>query len=188
MKEVETPKDRKILFYKQFNQESIESLSKSIMDIENHDLQLKDSLKLKYGLDYTPKPIEIYIDSYGGYVYQCLGLLSLIERCKTPIHTIAAGAAMSCGFLLLISGHKRFGFENCCPMLHQISGFNFGKVEDMEENLAEAKRLQSLFEKIIIKKTKITKSEIKNNRERKQDWFFSAKQALEKGVIDEILT
>lgn len=99
-----------------------------------------------YDLDYSPKPIKIYIDSYGGAVYQCYGLLSIMDSSKTPIHTIVTGAAMSCGFMMLIHGHKRFAYPLSTPLYHQIGGGAIGKSKDIEEEYVEMKRLQTKLE------------------------------------------
>ena len=114
-----------------------------------------------YGIEYKPKPIKIYIDSYGGAVYQCFGLLSVMERSKTPIHTIVTGCAMSCGFLILISGHKRFAHKMSTPLYHQVSSGAFGKVQDMEEKVEEAKRLQKQIEEYTMERTNIEKKKLK---------------------------
>lgn len=180
------PMDRKIFFGKQVDQESIEKISKEIIMINEDDEHIKKIYKV-YDIEYNPKPIEIYIDSYGGYVYQIMGLISIMEKSKVPIHTIATGAAMSCGFMMLIFGHKRFAYENATPMYHQVSSGAWGKVQDMEERIAETKRLQNLFEELTIRKTKISKEKLDDIREKKFDWFMTAEEALKLGVIDEII-
>lgn len=183
---VPKPMDRKIFFGKQVDQSSIESVSKKIIEINEDDEHLKKLYAL-YELEYTPKPIEIYIDSYGGLVYQVMGLLNIMDKSKVPIHTIATGAAMSCGFMMLIYGHKRFAYENATPMYHQISSGAYGKVEDIEQKYQESKRLQNKFEEMVIRKTKITKDRLEEVRKTKYDWFMSAKEAKDLNVIDEII-
>lgn len=136
------PKKRDLFFTKQVDQSSIGELTQRVIEINQDDEHLKKVYSI-YGLDYKPEPINIYIDSYGGAVYQCFGLLSVIERSKTPVHTIVTGCAMSCGFLLLISGHKRFAHKMSTPLYHQVSTGFWGKVQDMEEKLEETKRLQN---------------------------------------------
>lgn len=131
-KKLPLPQNRKLFFSKQVDQESIEALSKKIIEINEDDEYLKKLYNIHDFL-YTPKPIEIYIDSYGGLVYQIMGLISIVEKSKTPVHTICTGAAMSCGFMLLINGHKRFCYENGTPLYHQISSSFNGKTEDMEQ-------------------------------------------------------
>jgi ATP-dependent Clp protease, protease subunit len=180
------PKERKIFFSKQVDQNSIEEVAKEIIIINENDREL-EKLYAIYDLELKPKPIEIYIDSYGGYVYQILGLIGIMEKSITPIHTICTGAAMSCGFMMLIYGHKRFCYEHATPLYHQISTGFQGKVEDMEQGFIETKRLQNKFEEMVIRKTKISKEKLDEIREKKIDWYMEAEEALTLGVIDKII-
>ncbi len=161
-------------------------LTKAIISINEHD-RLLEKLYPAYNVAYVAPPIEIYIDSYGGAVYQCMGLLGVMEKSVTPIHTIAVGAAMSCGFMILISGHKRFGYKHSTPLYHQVSTGFWGKVKDMEESLEEAKRLQKKIETITLERTDITNKKLKEVLKNKIDWYMSAEEALTLGVIDEIV-
>tara|TARA_R100000008_G_scaffold82109_1_gene66012 strand:+ start:498 stop:1070 length:573 start_codon:yes stop_codon:yes gene_type:complete len=180
------PKKRVLYLAAQVNQKSMNDLTKSIIDINDHDRYLEKLYPI-YDLEYKPQPIKIYIDSYGGAVYQCMGLLGVMKGSLTPIHTIAAGAAMSCGFMILISGHQRFGYEYSTPLYHQVSTGFWGKVKDMEESLEEAKRLQKKIEEITLERTKISKKRLKEVLKNKIDWYMTAEEALALGVIDEIL-
>jgi ATP-dependent Clp protease protease subunit len=180
------PKFRTLYLPEQVNQESMNKLTKAIIEINNSDAYL---CKL-YGIndiEYVPKPIEIYIDSYGGAVYQCFGLLGVMDKSVTPVHTIVTGAAMSCGFMILISGHKRFGYEMSTPLYHQVSSSSRGKVQDLEENLQETKRLQQKIEEITLQRTTISKKKLKEILKNKVDWYMTAQEALALGVIDEIV-
>jgi ATP-dependent Clp protease protease subunit len=183
---LEAPKKRNLFFTEQVDQASISKLTQAIIEIQEHDEALQKEYAL-HDITYEPKPIKIYIDSYGGYVYQCFGLLSVMERCTTPIHTIVTGAAMSCGFMMLISGHKRFAHKLSTPLYHQVSSGAWGKLKDMEEDIDETKRLQALLEKITLEKTSISAKKLKDIYEKKIDWYMSADEALKLGVVDEIL-
>lgn len=180
------PKHRNLHFSKQVDQETIGELTKAIIDI-NEDDQMLTKLYEVYNLEYKPQPIKIYIDSYGGNVYQCFGLLSIMENSKTPIHTIVTGCAMSCGFMILICGHKRFGHKLSTPLYHQVSSYSHGSLKAIEEDLKETKRLQNLMEKITLKHTKILKEKLDKVYKRKIDWCMSAEEAKKNGVIDEII-
>ncbi len=129
----------------------------------------------------------MYIDSYGGAVYQCFGLLGIMEKSETPIHTIVTGCAMSCGFMILISGHRRFGYAHSTPLYHQVSTGFYGKVKDMEEKLEESKRLQKKIEDLTFEKTSISKKKLSEILKNKKDWYMTAEEALSLGVIDEIV-
>jgi len=180
------PKERNLYLNKQVDQASMGDLTKNILEINEDDEHLKKLYDV-YGLNYKPKPINIYIDSYGGLVYQCFGLLSVMEKSKTPIHTIVTGAAMSCGFMILIHGHRRFAHKYSTPLYHQVSGGVIGTVKQMEERLEESKRLQKQIENMTIEKTKITRKKLKEIYDGKVDWYMPAEEALELGVVDEIL-
>jgi ATP-dependent Clp protease protease subunit len=180
------PKARNLYLPEQVNQESMNKLTKAIIDINTSD----EYLKKLYGIndiEYNPKPINIYIDSYGGAVYQCFGLLGVMEKSETPIHTIVTGAAMSCGFMILISGHKRFGYSLSTPLYHQVSSGFWGKVQDMEESLEQTKKLQAKIEQITLDRTQITKKKLKEVLKNKVDWYMTADEALLLGVIDGII-
>ena len=180
------PKTRKLFFGKQVDQETIEDLSKDIVLINENDRELEKLYSI-YDLEYIAKPIEIFIDSYGGYVYQVFGLVGIIEKSVTPIHTICTGAAMSCGFIMLIHGHKRFCYEHGTPLYHQVSSGFSGKVQDMEEELEEINRIQNKIEEMTIRKTKIEKKALDENRKTKVDWYFTAEEALKLKVVDVVI-
>ena len=184
--ELPKPKQRNLFFTKDVDAESIAKLTEALIEIEESDNDLKKIYQLN-DLEYTPKPIKIYIDSYGGYVYQCYGLLSIMKACKTPIHTIVTGCAMSCGFLMAITGHRRFAYPKSTLMYHQISSGAIGKAKDIEERIVETKRLQKMLEQHTLEHTGITKSKLKEVYKAKFDWYMTAKEALELKVVDEIL-
>lgn len=184
--QIPSPKDRNLMFTQTVSNASISDLTKALLDISNDDIYI-GKLCIIHGLSYTPQPIKIYLDSYGGQVYQCLGLLNVIKNCTTPIHTIVTGCAMSCGFLISISGHRRFGHKHSTFMYHQISSIKGDKLKALEEDIFEAKRLQHIIEQHTMEQTKISQIKLTENYEKKEDWYMDAKQALKLGVIDEIL-
>ena len=180
------PKHRNLYLPEQVNQESMNKLTKSIIEINENDVYLQKLYAIE-DIKYTPAPIKLYIDSYGGAVYQCFGLLGVMDKSKTPIHTIVTGAAMSCGFMILISGHKRFGYPHSTPLYHQVSTGFYGKIKDMEEKLEESKRLQKKIEELTLERTAISKKKLSDILKNKKDWYMSAEEALALGVIDGII-
>ena len=129
-----TPKVRNLFFSEQVTQETILTLSKEILEINEND-SLLEKLYAIHDLNYKAKPIKILIDSYGGSVYQCRGLLSIMDCSITPIHTIVTGCAMSCGFMILINGHKRFAYEQSTALYHQVSSGACGTLKDLQDNV-----------------------------------------------------
>lgn len=185
---IKEPEDRMLMFTAQVNQDSIARLSKSILDINRKDEELEKDYKKKLNKKYKRKPIKIYIDSYGGAVYQCFGLLGIMEQSKTPIHTIVTGCAMSCGFMITIMGHKRFAYKRSTLLYHQVSSFAFGKLKEIKEDVTETERLQEQIEAIVLEKTKISKTRLKKSYKGKEDWFIPAQEALKLKCIDKIIS
>lgn len=179
-------KERILLFNKEVSQSTIGDLSKHILEI-NEDDRYINSIYNAHNINYTPPPIKIYIDSYGGSVYQCFGLLSIIENSTTPIHTIVTGCAMSCGFLISIAGHTRFSYKNSTFMYHQISSAVYGELKDIKDTIIEVDRLQELVETHTLTHTGISRAELNSVYDKKTNWYMTSKQALKYKVVDKIL-
>ena len=79
------------------------------------------------------KPINIYVMSYGGDLYQAYACISTMLASKTPIRTINMGVAMSAGLLILLAGHERYAMKYSTAMIHSGSGGAQGTYEQMEE-------------------------------------------------------
>ena len=82
--------------------------------------------------NYQRQPINIFINSFGGSVYDMWALIDIIESSKTPIHTYCSGYAMSAGFMIFLAGHKRFVTKHATLMCHQLSMWDSGKIADMQ--------------------------------------------------------
>jgi ATP-dependent Clp protease protease subunit len=187
MANLDKPAPRNLFLAQQVDQDSMNNLSKAIIEIREHDKYLK-GLYLLHDLKYEPKPIVIHIDSYGGAVYQCFGLLSIMKSEGTPVDTVVTGCAMSCGFMIAIHGRKRKIHKHGTMMYHQVSSVAKGKVKDIEEDVIETKRLQNKIEEMTLENTKITKEKLEKVYKQKRDWFLDAKTSLKWGCIDEIVT
>lgn len=180
------PISRELFFNKEVNQDTIGALAEKIIQIQNSDEYLR-RLYSVHNLEYNPFPIKIYIDSYGGDVYACFGLLSIMESCTTPIHTYVTGSAMSAGFMIAITGHRRFAYPKASLMYHVVSSGVIGTITDMEENLVEMRRLQQMIEEVALERTKLTRAKLNEIYNQKQDFYMAAKDALAYGCIDEII-
>lgn len=131
-------------------------------------------------------PITIFINSDGGDLVATLNLIDIIRLSKTPIYTIGLGKTYSSGGLLLISGHKRFIFENTTFLLHDGSmgaGGDTGKVID---RLEFTQKQEKKVKEYVLKQTKIdSKLYDKNYR---KDWFLLAEEVIKYGIADKIVT
>jgi len=186
MLEVEKPLDRSLFLSKDVDQESISEIIEKIILINKDDERLIKLYKA-FNLEYTPEPIELFIDSYGGDVYSCNGLISVIENSKVPVHTIVTGCAMSSGFMILISGNKRFAHRLSTVLYHQLSHDTWGKIGDTEIEVEETKRLQKIIEQEVVNKTKIKMEKLKEIKKTKTDWYISPEEALKLNIVDFII-
>lgn len=140
----------------------------------------------------TPKesvnnPIQIYINSYGGSVYDGLGLYDTIQLAKSKgyiVRTVNIGTCASMASIILMSGSEghRDSMPNCSVMLHELSYGDFGKFSEMEDSVNEAKRLQEKLNKII----RIHTNFDPNNFNRKDVWM-DAETAKKYNIIDNII-
>ncbi len=134
------------------------------------------------------KDIHLYVNSPGGYVLAGLAIYDTMQYIKSPVSTICIGQASSMGALLLTAGAKgkRFSLPNARIMIHQpIGGFQ-GQATDIEIHAREILKMRENLNKILIKHTGQPVEKIQVDTER--DYFMSAEQAKEYGLIDEVLT
>ena len=164
-----------ILYLTEQDQENnnVDSIIKSILEVNESNK--------------TSSPIKLYINSYGGDVYQFFGLIDVILASKTPIYTYTLGAAMSCALLVALAGHKRFAYKHSTFMYHQISLGEWDVAKNLEEDLIETKRLHKLIEELVLDKTTITKEQIEDIHNHKRDWYISPGEALKYKIIDQII-
>lgn len=131
--------------------------------------------------------VKIYINSPGGSVTDLMGMIDAMDNITIPVEIYCLGQAASCGAVLLASGPKgkRFIGKNSRVLIHQVSMGAAGKVDDVEAYTAEGRRLNDDIIKILAKKTKKTKAQIKEDM--KKELFLSAKEAVEYGIADKVL-
>lgn len=148
----------------------------------------KDDEEDKKQKDFTRNPIKIYINSFGGSVYDMWSLIDVIENSKTPIYTYCTGYAMSAAFNIFLSGHKRFATKHATFMYHQMSCFRAEKYQDLVEDMVEFDFLNRKIEEYVMYRTNITKGRINEIREKKIDEYIHADEALNLGIVDEIIS
>ena len=138
--------------------------------------------------DFKREIIHLMINSNGGNAYCGMGFATMIKSSKTPIHTYCVGEAMSAGFIISICGHKRYCYKGSTFLYHQVANWNSStKVNKLNEDLKAINKLEERMEKLVLENTKITQEQIDDINNRNLDWYISAEEALELGIVDEIL-
>lgn len=133
------------------------------------------------------KDISVYINSPGGVVTAGLAIYDTMQYIKPDVSTICIGQCASMGAVLLAAGAagKRFSLPNSRIMLHQPSGGAQGMASDIEIQTTEILRLKEKLNDILAHHTGQPLKRIKKDTDR--DFFMSANDAKEYGVIDEVV-
>ncbi len=134
------------------------------------------------------KEISLYINSPGGVVTSALSILDTMRYIKCDVATLCIGQACSAGSLLLCSGEKgkRYILPNARVMIHQPSGGAQGQATDIEIHAREILNLRHRLNQIYAENTGQDIKAIEMAMER--DRFMSATDALEFGLVDQIVT
>jgi ATP-dependent Clp protease protease subunit len=134
------------------------------------------------------KDIYVYINSPGGSVYAGLAIYDTMQFIKPDVSTICVGIAMSMGALLLGAGAKgkRMALPNAKILIHQVSGGFQGQGTDIEIQAREVIDLKRRMEEIIAHHSGQTLEKVSHDMER--DYFMSATEAKDYGIIDNVVT
>ncbi len=134
------------------------------------------------------KDISLYIHCPGGIISAGLAIYDTMQLIRCDVSTICVGLAASMGTLLLCAGAKgkRYSLPNATVHMHQPVGGAQGQASDIEIAAREILRMQDVIRKVIAKHTGQPIERIAHDTDR--DFYLSAEQALEYGLVDEILT
>lgn len=136
------------------------------------------------------KPIfYLHINTFGGSVYDGLGIYNIIRKLSEDYKVIAycCGYIMSMGIPIILAATERYSYPDTTFMIHEISSFYWGKLTEAKENLQEIERLNKAICDIIVRHTSITQDMLDDWYKHKKDVFMSAQQALDYKLIDKIL-
>ena len=137
--------------------------------------------------DDPDKDISLYINSPGGSVYAGLAIYDTMQFIKPDVSTICVGSAMSMGALLLAGGAKgkRFALPNARVLIHQVAGGYEGQATDIEIHAREVLNLRRRLDEIIADHTGQEIDKVRTDTER--DYFMSAAEAKDYGIIDDVI-
>lgn len=131
--------------------------------------------------------IYLYINSPGGSVTSGLAIYDTINYIASDVRTIVVGMAASMGAFLLSSGTKgkRFALKNAEVMIHQVLGGANGQATDIQIAAEHILKIKKKLNEILASNTGQSLQKVTNDCER--DNYMSASEALEYGLIDEII-
>lgn len=133
------------------------------------------------------KEIAMYINSPGGIVSSGMAIYDTMQFVRPPISTLCVGQAASMGSLLLCAGTPgmRYALSNARIMVHQPSGGFQGQASDIERHAEDIIKMKKRLNEIYVKHTQRSYEQIEKTLDR--DYFMSAEQALDFGLIDRVL-
>ena len=134
------------------------------------------------------KDISIYINSPGGSVYAGLGIYDTMQYIQSDVSTICTGMAASMAAVLLVSGTagKRFALPHSRVMIHQPMGGAQGQASDIEITAREILKTRHELYEIISQHSGVPLKKIERDADR--DYWLSAAEAKNYGLIDEVLS
>ena len=165
-------KDRIIMLSGEINDDVASSIVSQLLFLEAEDPE---------------KDIYLYINSPGGVVTSGLSIYDTMNYIRADVSTICIGQAASMGAFLLSCGakDKRFALPNSRIMIHQPLGGAQGQATDIEIQANEILRIKNTLNEILAKNTNQSIKKIEKDTDR--DFFMSAAEAKEYGIIDKVL-
>jgi ATP-dependent Clp protease, protease subunit len=138
--------------------------------------------------DDPDKDIAVYVNSPGGSLHAGLAIYDAMQYVNPDVSTLCYGMAMSAGSLILTGGAegKRFTLPNARMLIHQPSSGFQGQSTDIEIHANEILELRRVLDEIYSRHTGQTPEQVHDDMER--DRFFSGKQAVEYGLVDQIIS
>lgn len=136
-------------------------------------------------------PIDIYINSVGGYCSEGFILVDLIEQLKNhgyEVNTIVTGIAYSFGVVLALMGTHRYCYKHSDFMCHTISIFAPpSPLPDLEHTVERSRRMEKMLKDYIVDNSKISLEFLEEKIGNGKDWYFSAEEAVDYGFCHKII-
>ena len=165
-------KERIIFLTGQFNDSMANSIVAQLLFLASKDAE---------------KDIQLYINSPGGSVTAGLAIYDTMQYIKPDVSTVSIGLSASMGAMILAAGAKgkRFALPNAEILLHQVMGGARGQASEIEITAKQIIKIKEQMNKILSKHTGQPLAKIAKDTDR--DFYLSAEEAKEYGVIDEVL-
>lgn len=130
--------------------------------------------------------LTLYINSYGGDMYEALALIDVMKASEIPVHTIGIGSVMSAAFFIFISGNHRTIGQRATAMCHQYASSVEGKHHDLKASIEEGDRLNHEMISLIGTASELNIRTIKSNLLKETDVYLTAQDMLDLGLADTI--
>ena len=137
---------------------------------------------------YKDKPINLFLTTNGGDTDEAFAIYDIIKHTRTQVDIYAIGRCYSAGFIILLAGNIKLAYPNTSFMLHELSyDPQDNCLTTQEYYTQEFRKTQEKINRIVSQNTNISQEKLKEYFEKGKDWFMSAEEALDLGVIDKII-
>jgi ATP-dependent protease ClpP protease subunit len=168
-----------IYFYGPMTQRTCFELKTMLKDMEMKMITLGHQYHVK-----TP-PIHLHIQSQGGSLYHTLYIVDLIQSLNVPVHTYVDGFAASAATLISVVGEKRYMTKNSLMLIHQLSGSDSGKFNELQDQMSNMNVLMDIIVDTYKTHTKIQNMTLYNLLQK--DLWLNSETCLKYGLVDEII-
>ena len=174
--------NRDIYYYSEISKHKILHFVTNVREV------CKDLRKKAIDDDSSPLPINIYLNSPGGQVFDGLAgynVIKEVQRKGIITNIIVDGFAASAATFLLIAGSKRFMFQHSHVLIHQLSNWHMGNYEQLKDDMKNDDKIMDLIRQMYLENTKMKKEFI--NKILQRDLILNASECLKYGLIDEVI-
>lgn len=133
----------------------------------------------------TPANVFLHINSYGGEIFAGFSAMDEIINCRVPVCTIIDGCCASAATFLSVVGKRRLIHRHGFMLIHQLSGFMWGKYKEMEDEKKNLDRLMAMIKDIYKEFTEVPEGELDEILD--HDLWFDAEKCLKYKMVDEII-
>lgn len=139
--------------------------------------------------DDKDKILTLYVNSYGGDLYQAFGLIDMMRISKYPVATIGVGSIMSAAFMIFAAGQKgrRAITKNCGIMCHQFSNETYGKYHDIKSATKENEFLNNKMVDILREASGLPERTIKSKLLGPSDAWLTPEELVQLRIADRII-
>lgn len=182
MMEQTTRADRIIIISQQIDDVLAGDIIDRIIAINDEDVYLSSQIK-----NYESEPIEIFINSVGGSATAGFAIIGAMELSSVPIITYGMGLVASMALGIFVAGDRRMAHRLARFMYHSVSYGMEGQIKDHDDMRNEVGELQEMYDSLF-SSTNLSRSQMNEIQKGKRDYFFSAKEAVELGIADQVLS
>ena len=135
-----------------------------------------------------PTPIKIYINTFGGQLSSAFAIADIVENNKLPVVTYGIGQVFSAGFIILLSGIKRYLYPNTDLMFHNFStSIDSTKQKDLYNLISYRELTSKKIIEYLKRKTRLPDIYYKRMFDNQEDVYMTPEEALKYGVVDDII-